>query len=135
MMNRREMILGAAAIPLIPLAAQADTMLTYTPGLVADRLAAGETVLVDFSATWCSTCRAQGRVIEDLRSTNAAYDTAITFVRVDWDDYGRSDFAQSLSVPRRSTLILLRGDAELGRIVANTRSADIQALLDRALTA
>jgi hypothetical protein len=40
-----------------------------------------------------------------------------------------------LNIPRRSTLVVLKGDQELGRIVAGTRKGDIKALLDRALQA
>ena len=100
---------------------------------MADRLAAGEILLVEFYAPWCSTCRAQERQIDALREENPAYDAAMTFVRVDWDTYGRGDLAQSLQIPRRSTLVVLRGEAELGRIVAGTRRADIQALMDLGL--
>ena len=135
-MIRRDLILGATVLgllPFLPRTARAEGMINFAPGLVATRLAAGETVFLDFSATWCSTCRAQGRIIESLRQGNAAYDSAMTFVRVDWDQYGRSDFTQSHSIPRRSTLVLLRGEAELGRVVASTREDDIRALMDLAL--
>ena len=40
---------------------------------------------------------------------------------------------KSRNVPRRSTLILLRGEEELGRIVAGTNSDKIQALLELGL--
>jgi thiol-disulfide isomerase/thioredoxin len=91
-MTRRELFLGASMLALVPLAAQAQEMLTYTPGLPQERLAAGETVFIDVSAPWCSTCRAQGRAIDDLRAMNPAYDEAITFIRMDWDTYGRSEY-------------------------------------------
>jgi thioredoxin 1 len=132
-MTRREMFLGASMLALVPLAAQANTTLTYSPGLPEARLAAGETVLIDVSAPWCSTCRAQGRAIDDLRAMNDAYDAAITFIRMDWDTYGRSNYAQSLGVQRRSTLILIRGNDILGTIVADTRIDSIQNLMDLAL--
>ena len=132
-MKRRTLLIAAAALPLLPLARAASAMVDYTPGLVEDRLAAGDTVFVDFSATWCSTCRAQGRIISELRSANPAYDAAMTFVRVDWDTYGTGELSRSLNIPRRSTLVLLRGNAELGRIVAGTRETEIRALMDRGL--
>ena len=132
-LTRREIMFGGAALALLPAVARAMT--AYTPGIVAERLAAGDTVFLDFSATWCSTCRAQDRVITALRSENPAYDAAITFIRVDWDEYGRSAFTRGHNVPRRSTLILLRGEAELGRVVASTRVADIEALMDLGLPA
>jgi thioredoxin 1 len=132
-MTRRELFLGASALALMPLAAQAADLIEYAPGLPEARLAAGETVLLDVYAPWCGTCRAQSRAMEELRAANPAYDAAITFIRMDWDTYGRSDYAQSLGVERRSTLILMRGEAILGRVVADTRADSIRALMDLAL--
>ena len=54
-MTRRELLLGASMLALVPLAAQAQEMLTYSPGLPQERLAAGETVFIDVSAPWCGT--------------------------------------------------------------------------------
>ena len=131
-MNRRTLVLTTAAFALIPLAALAE-MIDYTPGSAEAAIEAGETVFVDFAADWCSTCRSQERTINALREANPAYDDAITFYRVDWDDYGNGDFSTSLNVPRRSTLVLFRDGAEIGRIVAGTREADIRTLLDAGL--
>ncbi len=134
-MNRREFIIAGSATLLLAGRAQAvDAPLSYTEGLVDQRLAAGETVFVDFYTSWCTTCRAQGRTISALRDENPAYDAAMTFVKVDWDRFSNSALANRLAVPRRSTLVLLRGEDELGRIVAGTRRADIEALMDLGLS-
>ncbi|AHM03309.1 thioredoxin-related protein [Roseibacterium elongatum DSM 19469] len=134
-MTRRELFLGASALALTPTLAlgQVAPMIEYEAGLPERLLAEGHTVFLDFAASWCGTCRAQGRIIEDLRAANPAYDDAMTFVRVDWDRYGQSEFALMLGVPRRSTLIVLRGEDELGRVIASTRDADIRALMETAL--
>lgn len=134
-MERRAFLALSAAATLVPMAGHAAETLNYTPGLVKERLAAGETVFVDFKADWCTTCRAQERVIGALRAENADYDTAITFINVDWDEFGRGTLAQELNIPRRSTLVVMKGDAELGRVVARTSRGDIQALMDLALSA
>lgn len=105
----------------------------YKPGLIQSLLAEGKTLLVDYKASWCTTCARQERVINQLRKENPAYDKAITFVAVDWDEYGRHDVTTSRNVPRRSTLLVLRGNEELGRIVAATSVSDIKALMDKAL--
>ncbi|GAB5447074.1 thioredoxin family protein [Gymnodinialimonas sp.] len=131
-MNRRTLILSATAFALAPLSALAN-MIDYTPGSAEAAINAGETVFVDFAADWCSTCRSQERTINALRQANPAYDAAITFYRVDWDDYGRGDLATSLNIPRRSTLVMFRGGVEVGRLVAGTREGDIRALLDAGL--
>ncbi|MEO0486540.1 MAG: thioredoxin family protein [Pseudomonadota bacterium] len=134
-MKRRDFLVSAAAMATVPSLARAGAeWVEYTPGLVKARLAAGETVFVDFGAAWCTTCRSQERTINALKSENAAYE-AVTFVHVDWDEYGRGALAKELNVPRRSTLIVLKGEEELGRIVAGTRRADIQALMETALAA
>lgn len=135
-MDRRTFLASGAAFAALPFAARAATgFVDYVPGLVKRELAAGNTVLVDYAAVWCSTCKRQERVINALRGENPAYDTAMTFVRVDWDDYRRHEITTGYGVPRRSTLILLRGDQELGRIIAGTSEGQIKGLLDLALVA
>ena len=132
-MHRRTFITltaAAAALPGLGLAAS-----DYTPGLVQKHLAQGDTVFLDFKAEWCSTCRAQERVINALRKDNPDYNANIVFINVDWDEYGKSDLAKSLNIPRRSTLVVLKGDAEIGRIVAQTSSSKIKKLMDDALGA
>lgn len=104
--------------------------LAYEPGLIAELLADGQTVFVDYHATWCSTCNAQKRRIKALREANPAYDAAMTFVAVDWDEYGRHAVARDRQIPRRSTLVLLRGEDELGRLVAQTSRTAIKGLMD-----
>lgn len=132
-MDRRSFLAVTGATMLVPALARAAD--DYTPGLVDEALANGETVFVDFKASWCSTCAAQERVITALRAENPAYDAAIRFVNVDWDAHGNGALAKRLNIPRRSTLVVLKGDAELGRIVAGTSRNEIKALLDTALTA
>lgn len=133
-MHRRSFLASTAAIVLAGPALSATGM-AYTPGLVAKELAAGKTVFVDFYTDWCTTCRAQERVINALKAENADYERNISFISVDWDVYASSDLSKSLNIPRRSTLVVLRGNEELGRLVAGTRKADIKALMDKALAA
>ncbi|MBZ0127609.1 MAG: thioredoxin family protein [Rhodobacteraceae bacterium] len=132
-MHRRNFLSLSAAALLTPAALLAAETLKYRPGVVDALLKDGKTVFVDFYTEWCSTCRAQGRAIEALRGENPAYDAAMTFVKVDWDVYSGSAIAAQYEIPRRSTLLVLRGDAELGRIVADASKASIKALMDKGL--
>lgn len=132
-MNRRTLIAAALASTLLPFNAHAADFIDYTPGVVQEALDAGKTVFVDYSATWCSTCARQGRVITALREEDPAYDAAMTFVKVDWDTYKGHDITLFNSIPRRSTLIVLRGEEELGRIVAGTSRKQIKKLMDAGL--
>ena len=131
-MNRRLFLLASTATLV---AGPALAELNYTPGLVDQQLAEGKTVFLDFTTSWCTTCAAQKRVISALLSENPKYAENIVFVHVNYDDYGHGDLAQRLNIPRRSTLVVLKGDEELGRIVAGTSRSAIQNLLDTALTA
>ena len=133
-MKRRDFILlstaAAVALPGVAVAAA-----NYTPGLVQKHLDAGDTVFLDFKTDWCTTCAAQERVINALKSENPDYEKNIVFVNVDWDEHSGSDLSRSLKIPRRSTLVVLKGKEELGRIVAGTSKTDIKALMDTALKA
>lgn len=51
----------------------------------------------------------------------------------DWDQWGKSEIVTEMRIPRRSTLVLLRGEEELARIVAGTAKEEIKALLDKGL--
>jgi thioredoxin 1 len=137
-MHRRTFLILTATTPLIAtmapssaLAATAD----YTPDLLAAELAAGKTVFIDFKASWCPTCKTQERVIGALKGDNPAYEAAISFMNADWDTWGAGDLVKQLNIPRRSTLVVLKGDVELGRIVAGTAKEEIKALMDIALQA
>lgn len=136
-MDRRTFLTLAAGTTLTAtLAGQATAApMAYKPGLVTRKLKAGETVFLDFKADWCGTCRAQERVLNELKAANPAYEQAITFINVDWDAYQNADLTKSLNIPRRSTLVVLKGNQELGRIVADTSKGSIKGLMDQALAA
>lgn len=134
-MHRRDFLALTAAVTLAaPLPLRAEP-LAYVPGLVEERLAAGETLFLDFKATWCTTCKAQERVINALKAENPDYERRITFIIVDWDTWKDDMLTAELNIPRRSTLVVLKGENELGRIVAGTGRDEIKALLDTALAA
>ena len=133
-MDRRLFLTTLSATALLPLAGRAAP-LDYMPGMINERLDAGETVFLDYKASWCGTCMAQERVLNRLKEANPAYEANITFINIDWDTYKRTEVVSSMNVPRRSTLIALAPDrSEIGRIVAQTGEAEIKALMDAALS-
>ncbi len=134
-MLRRTFLTVLAATVALPVFADEVKTLDYTPGLIKERLAAGETLLVDYTTDWCTTCAAQKRQIGALIGENPAYGENITFIRVDFDEYRRHAVSTDRKIPRRSTLIVLKGEDELGRIVANPSKTAIQELMDTALAA
>ncbi|MCL4675204.1 MAG: thioredoxin family protein [Pararhodobacter sp.] len=133
-MHRRSFLTLAAGALLMPLTARADWT-PYAPGVLQPAMDRGDRIILNFYATWCGTCARQQRVMNDLRAQNPAYDRALTLIQVDWDTYSESALVAAFEVPRRSTIIALKGNQELGRTVAGTSVATIQALFDAALNA
>ena len=124
-------LLAAGVAGLVAAPARALQTVDYSPETLAGLQAGGEPFLIDFFATWCSTCAAQERVLEELADASSAY-KAIPILRVDWDMFGNGELSRQLAIPRRSTLVMMRGTQELGRVVAETRRERIAALLDLA---
>ena len=118
------------AIFVIPV--QAGETLDYEPGLIKEALQNGDTVLVEYGAHYCSTCKAQARAINALRQDNPEYDKKITFVRVEWTEYRNHEVATERNVPRMSTILLLKGEEEINRTVAGNKN-QIKELLDQGL--
>ena len=77
----------------------------YEPGMVKAALAEGKTVFLDYYASWCGTCRAQGRVIDALLEENPAYGESLVMIRVDWDEFNRRNAEHSQSVQVERTRI------------------------------
>ena len=134
-MQRRDFMLLTAAVTLAAPMAFAANATVYSPELVAAELAAGKTVVLDFTASWCISCQSQGRAIRALRDANPAYDKTITVVDVDWDTYKNTALTEKYGITSRGSLVFLRGDKIIAQTFTHSSKADLKVLFDQAAAA
>jgi thiol:disulfide interchange protein len=89
----------------------------------------GSPVLVAVHANWCSTCRTQEKVLNDLLPRPEF--RGIKTLRVDYDI--QKTEVQTLRVPYQSALIVFKGGKEVARTMAETDRDRIAELLRKAL--
>ena len=63
---------------------------------------------------------------------NPAYQ-AVTVMKVDWSEHSGSHAAKEHAVRSRSTLVMLSGGKEVGRVIGSTGRDDIEALFKAAV--
>ncbi|MEO7105028.1 MAG: thioredoxin family protein [Rhodoferax sp.] len=87
----------------------------------------GKPVVVDISATWCPTCKAQKPIIDALMKQPAYKD--VTLLTVDFDS--EKPTLKHFKVTKQSTLVAFKGDKEVGRSVGDTTSAGLEGLIQK----
>ena len=93
-----------------------------------DRLTqAGQPVVVDVSATWCPTCKAQKPILEKLMKQPAYKD--LTLLTVDFDS--EKSTVRALKVSMQSTLVGFKGAQEVARSVGDTTESGIEGLIQK----
>jgi thiol-disulfide isomerase/thioredoxin len=85
--------------------------------------AAGKTILVDVTASWCPTCRRQRPIIEQIEKETPN----LVVYEVDFDT--AKDALKHFRVQYQSTLIVFKGTKEIGRSTGDTDAARIRALV------
>lgn len=85
----------------------------------------GRPVLVAIHADWCSTCRTQERVLQELM-TQPEF-KRIKLLRMDFDKQKES--VRSFGVQYQSTLIAFKNGREVGRVTAEMSPVRIAELL------
>lgn len=112
----------AAALPTL-------ANVRYTPAALAEAQKAGKSILVEVSAPWCPTCRAQKAVLSEL-DKQARFKN---FVKIEVDFDSQKDALKTFNATIQSTLIVYKGDKEVGRLVGDSKRESIEALMAKGL--
>lgn len=115
--------LGASA--LVATAAE----IPYEAARFDAALAAGKPVVVDFTAGWCPTCKAQKPIVQGLLREPKL--EPVTLFVADYDT--ETALKKRLGVTMQSTFVVFKGGKEVGRSTGQTQKAAIRALFDKAL--
>ena len=128
MLTRRHFVI-AAAVAAAPLPAFAALQAPFDWAAFNAAQKAGKSILVDVSATWCPTCKAQRPILDTLYGQPPFHDLVV--FEVDFDT--AKDVLNKLRVSMQSTLIAFKGGAEVGRSVGDTNPSSIAALLAKSV--
>ncbi|RWL84423.1 MAG: thioredoxin [Mesorhizobium sp.] len=119
-MNRRQFATLAVATSLTALVSTLQAMAANRQLFSGDAFNAAQKknarILVDISATWCPTCRAQEPIVNALMDEAGNQDVVI--FDVDFDT--QKDVVRYFNARMQSTLIAFRGPNEIGRSVGDT---------------
>ena len=91
--------------------------------------ASGKAVVLDISATWCPTCKAQKPIIDGLMKQPAYKD--VTLMTLDFD--ANKPTLKKFKVTMQSTLVAFKGDKEVGRSVGDTTPEGIEGLIKKSV--
>ena len=91
--------------------------------------AAGKPVVLDISATWCPTCRAQKPIIDSLMKQPAYKD--VTLMTLDFDT--DKPTLKRFKVRMQSTLVAFKGAQEVGRSVGDTSPEGLEGLIKKTI--
>ena len=89
----------------------------------------GRPVVLDISATWCPTCKAQKPIIDNLMKQPAYQD--VTLLTLDFDT--DKPTLRKFKVTMQSTLVAFKGAKEVGRSVGDTSASGLEGLIKKTL--
>ena len=92
--------------------------------------ASGKPVVLDISATWCPTCKAQKPIVDSLMKQPAYKD--VTLMTIDFDT--SKPTLRKFKVIMQSTLVVFKGAREVGRSVGDTSPAGLEGLIRKSVS-
>ena len=119
--------LTAATLALATSLAAAAEPVPYSQKAFDQLAKDGRPVIVNVSATWCPTCKAQKPVVDALSRQAAYQEVAVLTVDFDAD----KPVLQQFKIGMQSTLVAFKGGKEVARSVGDASPAGIEALFKK----
>jgi thioredoxin 1 len=92
-------------------------------------VAAGKSVVVEFHADWCPTCKKQAPIVKEI-AADPAYKNFV-FLTADYDK--DVELKKKHNVTKQSTFVVFKGGKEVARSTGQTAKADIAATFAKAM--
>lgn len=127
MISRRTICLSGLAIMVAPISAFARS--SFSEAEFESAAKSGKTVLIEFHADWCPTCRAQEKVVNTLVGQPDFSNVIVLRVLFDTE----KNLLKRFGVRQQSTLILFKDGQEVTRAVGETSADGIAGLLKQAM--
>ena len=114
-------ILGFTA--LLGLSFGANAAQPYNAGAFQEAQKTGKAILLHVTAPWCPTCKAQHPIIANIEKARPG----LVVYNIDFDT--SKDALREFRVQSQSTLIVFKGNREVGRSTGDTKPGGIEALV------
>lgn len=100
-----------------------------TAAELADIEKQGKSAVISTHADWCSTCKAQDKVLSNFMK-DPDYKNVV-FYQVDYDN--QKDLLKTLKVRSQSTIIVFKNGKEVARATGDTKEAALSKLTRQAI--
>ena len=129
--TRRGFVIGSAtaASLMVAVPAQAIEPKPFDQKAFDMALKTGKSILIEITAPWCPTCKAQKPILSELTRKSKFKDMQV--FEVDFDT--QKDIVRRFKAQAQSTLIAFKGEREVGRSVGDTNRGSIEDLLNKSI--
>ena len=126
---RRFLLAVFALLAMFGAAAAFSSFAPYDKAKFDQAVQSGAPVIAHVHATWCSTCRRQEELMNDMLKD--ARFAKVQAMRVDYDT--DKDFQKAHNVNSRATILVFKGGKEVARVVFDTDPARIKSAVESVL--
>ncbi len=127
MPSTRSSLLGALLLFALPSFALAAEVKPFSASDLKAAQEAGRPVVIDVTAPWCPTCKAQKPIVDSLLADPKFKDMLV--LDVDFDS--QKAVLRDLQVRAQSTFVAYKGKNEVGRSTGDTNKSSIAQLFDK----